>query len=138
ETVADGGLMFNPDDPSDLACQVRRVLAGERRAERGALEDSADGMRPRGLVRAAKHERSPWRSRFGRVVEELLDIPPRPRREMLEVRPRSQSRVLGSGAESVLVPVRIANRGTHAALSDGPGRIVLRSVVVDELGQPCD
>jgi glycosyltransferase involved in cell wall biosynthesis len=144
ETVTDAGLTFIPDDPSDLARQVRRALGGARSPVRigtgvqlSALSAPMAEMRRLGLLRAAKHERSAWRGRFGQIVEELLDKPPRPRHEKLEVRPRSQSRHLRSGPESVLVPVRIANRGTHAALSDGPGRIVLRSVVVDELGQSC-
>jgi glycosyltransferase involved in cell wall biosynthesis len=152
ETVADAGLTFIPDHPGDLARQVRRVL-GEQPNEQTSGRPNppdliqqecrnhgstlAEHMRRHGLLHAAKHERSAWRNRFGRIVEELLDNPPRPRREKVEVRSRSRSRVVEGGAESVLVPVHIANRGTHALLSDGPGRIVLRSLVVDELGEPC-
>jgi len=110
-----------------------RLLEGIR----GLTVPLIERMRHQGLLRAAQLERSAWRDRFGRIVEELLDSPPRPKREQLEVRPRTQKRVVSAGSGPVLVPVRIANRGTHAALSDGPGRVLLRSLVVDELGQSC-
>src|SRR5207245_1032709 len=69
----------------------------------------AERMRRQGLLRAAQLERSAWRERFGRIVEELLHNPPRQKRDQLEVQPRTQRRVVSTGSGSVLVPVRIAN-----------------------------
>jgi glycosyltransferase involved in cell wall biosynthesis len=133
ETVGDAGLTFTVDDPDDLACQVQRVLDCENSGR-----PLAEQMRRQGLRRAAGHERSLWRDRFGQIAEELLDRPPRQRRDQLKVQPRTPTRAIVVGAESVLVPVRIMNAGTHAVLSEGPGRVQLRSLVVDEGGQRCD
>lgn len=128
ETVAGAGLTFTVDDPDDLARQVRRVLGEPPLAEQ---------LQRQGLLRAAGYERSAWRERFGQIVEELLERPPRPKREQVDVRPRIPSRAVSVGSESLLVPVVVANRGTRAVLSDGPGRMLLRCVVVDENGQRC-
>jgi glycosyltransferase involved in cell wall biosynthesis len=139
ETVGDAGLTFTADDPEDLACQVQRVLDCEKGSDSSPLSLSsfAKQMRCEGLRRAADHERSLWRVRFGQVVEDLLHRPPRHRRDQVEVRPRTSRRATVIGSESLMVPVQIVNAGTHAVLAEGPGRVVLRSFVIDENRQPC-
>jgi glycosyltransferase involved in cell wall biosynthesis len=132
ETVGDAGLTFTPDDPDDLARQVQQVL--ECGNGNGGL---ADEMRRRGLRRAATHDGSLWRERFGQMVEDLLHRPPREKRDLFEVRPRTSRRTVAVGSESLLVPVRVINQGTHAALTEGPGSVQLRSWVADEQGQRC-
>jgi len=104
---------------------------------RALTQPLAERMRQQGLQRAAQLDRSTWRERFGRIVEELLHHPARPKRDQLEVRPRTPQRIVSAECGSVLVPVRIANQGTHAVLAEGPGRLQLRAWVVDERGQPC-
>jgi glycosyltransferase involved in cell wall biosynthesis len=94
-------------------------------------------MRRQGLQRAAQHDRSLWRERFGRLVERLLDAPPRVYQDRVEVRPRTAQRSVAVGQESVLVPVRVANRGTHAVMHEGPAAVVLQSFVLDEVDQSC-
>jgi glycosyltransferase involved in cell wall biosynthesis len=110
---------------------VRRLLESIR----DLTVPLAQRMQRQGLLRAAEHERSVWRERFGQLVEELLHNPSRQKREQLEVRPRTQERVVSAGSETALIPVHVVNQGTHGVLSEGPGRVLLRSVVLDELGQ---
>jgi hypothetical protein len=95
----------------------------------------AEQMRRRGLRRAAGFARERWRERFAAIMEQVLDQPPRPYREQVEVLPRGAGRAVRAGSEAVLVPVRVVNRGTHALLAEGPGRTVLRCRVHDEQGQ---
>jgi hypothetical protein len=97
----------------------------------------AERMRRQGFLRAAEHARSTWREGFGRVVEDLLDSPPRQKRQQIDVRPRTSRRVVSAGSESILIPVRVANQGTLVAVPEGPGCLRLRSCVADERGQPC-
>lgn len=92
-------------------------------------------LRRQGLRRAAAFGRPGWRERFGRLVEDLLDAPPRPCAERLEVRPRGRQRRAAAGAGTVLVPVRVVNRGTYPAVAEGPARVVLRAEVVDGAGR---
>jgi glycosyltransferase involved in cell wall biosynthesis len=89
-------------------------------------------MREAGLRRAAEHDRAKWRERFGSLVERLLDSPPLPYRQDVEVRPRIASRTVAAGQETVLIPVRVANRGTHCVVHEGPARLVLRSGIGDQ------
>jgi glycosyltransferase involved in cell wall biosynthesis len=92
-------------------------------------------MRRQGLKRAAELDRDKWRERFGRLVEEILDNPGRPYRERVLVRPRISSRVVSAGQQTVLIPVRVANQGTHVAAHEGPGQFCLRGVVIDDAGE---
>jgi hypothetical protein len=96
----------------------------------------AEHMRRQGLQRAADHDRAAWRERFGSLVEKILDNPTRPYCERVEVRPRTPTRSAAAEQGMVLVPVRVANRGTHAVVHEGPARMVVRSSVVDESGEP--
>jgi glycosyltransferase involved in cell wall biosynthesis len=117
---------------------------GDRVAFTAALEEAvrslslplAECMRRRGPQQAAVHARLAWRTRFARLIEDLLDDPPRPCREQVEIRPRTSSRTVAPGLDVVLVPVRVINRGTHALAQEGPARVVVRCTVVDEASQP--
>src|SRR5207249_3897674 len=92
-------------------------------------------MRRRGLVRAAGFDRRIWREKFGEVIEQILDAEPRTCREEIEVCPRSTVRKVSAGAGTILIPVRVVNRGTHAVTHQGPARHVLRCQVLDTAGQ---
>jgi glycosyltransferase involved in cell wall biosynthesis len=103
------------------------------------LEDSirdltlplAKRMRQRGMERAALESRSLWRERFAEMVEHSLDSPPRPRQDHVEVTARSDILSVASGQETMLIPVRLHNRGTHTVPAEGPGRHLIRSLVGD-------
>jgi glycosyltransferase involved in cell wall biosynthesis len=105
-------------------------------AVRGLAVPLAEAMRAQGLQRAARFDRAAWRQQFGLLVEELLDAPARPHREQVEVRARVDCRTVAAGLETVFVPVRVVNRGTHAVVHEGPGQTVVRCRVVDAAGQP--
>jgi glycosyltransferase involved in cell wall biosynthesis len=139
-------LWSDPDHWRTLGRQGQvyvRSRYGDRTAFTAAVAEAiqslslplAECMRRRGPQRAAEHARPVWRTGFARLVEELLDDPPRPFQEEVEVRPRASSRAVGAGVETVLVPVRVVNRGTHALAHDGPGRVVLRCALLDEAGR---
>jgi glycosyltransferase involved in cell wall biosynthesis len=91
----------------------------------GLGQPIAERMRARGLERAAELDRGRWRERFGELVERILDGGARSYREEVEVKPRSARRTVVAGSGTVLVPVRVVNRGSHAVLAEGPGRYVL-------------
>jgi glycosyltransferase involved in cell wall biosynthesis len=84
-------------------------------------------MQRRGLARAECLQRSAWRESFGAAVEEVLDGAVQPAQEHVDVIPRSESRLISVATPTVLIPVHVVNRGTRAALPEGPARIVLRS-----------
>jgi glycosyltransferase involved in cell wall biosynthesis len=96
----------------------------------------AECMIRRGRERALTLAQPLWRTRFGRLVEEILDAPPRACHHEIDVRPRAARRTARAGTEALFVPVRVVNRGTAAALGDGPAAVVLRATVVDESDQP--
>jgi len=115
---------------------------GSREAFVHSLEESIHGlstplverMRTQGMGRATEQDRERWRERWGSIVELTLDLPSRPYREQIEISPRRPSRTVTAGQESILMPVRLANRGSHAAVREGPARLVLRSAVFDAAG----
>ncbi|MBV9123193.1 MAG: glycosyltransferase, partial [Planctomycetes bacterium] len=94
----------------------------------------AERMRRRGRERAALFTRTAWEEQFGRLVERVLDSPPRAVREQIEVRPRLESCTAPPGPERLLIPVEVQNRGTHPAVSAGPARTVLRCRVMGITG----
>jgi glycosyltransferase involved in cell wall biosynthesis len=106
----------------------------------GAVRDLTlplgERMRRKGLARAARYSRAAWREQFGQLIDEVLHAPARPFREQLEVRPRGNSRAVSPRSPTVLVPVQVENRGTHAVVGEGPARRVLRCQVFDETGRP--
>jgi hypothetical protein len=114
------------------------VFAGSlEEALRSLTEPLAECMRRRGKQRAAKHCRPLWRERFARLVEEWLHAPVRAFHEEVEVQPRGRGRTVSAGLETLLLPVRVVNRGSHAVMSDGPTRVVVRCRVVEEAGATC-
>lgn len=92
-------------------------------------------MRERGFLRAGRFDRDEWRLGFSEVVEQVLDLPARMKQMQLDVEPRGSTRSASPGQESVLVPVRLTNRGTQPLLAEGPARVVLRSEVIDDDGR---
>jgi hypothetical protein len=91
-------------------------------------------LRRQGVERAQEHDRPAWRRQFGRVVEELLHAPARPVRVDVEIRPRTEEHTVSLGQDSVLLPVRVTNHGTHPLVHEGPGRTVLCCLVCGEAG----
>src|SRR5262249_8369998 len=76
-------------------------------------------MRLQGLHRAAVFAKLRVREFFARVIEEILDKPARPMRGELEIQPRTGTRTATVNEGTLLVPVRISNRGTHAVFAHG-------------------
>jgi glycosyltransferase involved in cell wall biosynthesis len=82
-------------------------------------------MRERGIERAAQFARERWQPRFAEFVEQLLTQPARARREALAIEPLRPACHAGAGARALLVPVRLVNAGTHAAVPVGPACTVI-------------
>jgi hypothetical protein len=95
----------------------------------------AERMRERGLQRAGLFDRAAWRQQFGAVVEQVLHQGPREDREELQVKPRSQECTTTVAAGSVLLAVRVLNRGRRVAVAEGPGRTLLGGDVLDTNGR---
>jgi glycosyltransferase involved in cell wall biosynthesis len=112
---------------SELGQKIEKVI-------RDLRVPIAELMRGRGLERASILERSRWREQFGDLVEQVLDAGPRPYTAFVEVKPRVARRAVSSQAGTVLVAVRVVNRGSHALLAEGAGRTVLRCWIWDEAG----
>jgi glycosyltransferase involved in cell wall biosynthesis len=93
----------------------------------------AELMRRRGIDRAARCSRGAWRERFGQIIENLLHAPPRPYRPALDVEPIQPHVAAAPDARRLLVSVRLHNRGTHAAVADGPARTRLTCRVGDRV-----
>ncbi len=134
ETVGDAGLLFRPDDAEDLAGQVRLIFHEKNRRGEFSLFEK---LHRQSFQRASEYDRAVWRDRFGQLVDEVLESPPRPYRQNVEVRPRRAKRKVTAGQDTALVPVIVANRGTHAVAHEGPGRTSIRALVIDRQGQPC-
>jgi O-antigen biosynthesis protein len=117
-----------------------RETYGDREAYARALEDSirdlslplADRMRRRGRERAALHSRSVWKERLAELIDEIMDCPRRAMQDNVEVTPRTETMTVARGQETILVPVRLINRGTHPIAHEGPGRSLLLSRVTGE------
>jgi glycosyltransferase involved in cell wall biosynthesis len=110
-----------------------RLLA----AIRGLKLPLAERLRQRGRERGAEHDRSLWRERFGRIVEDLVHAPEAPWRFEVTVEPRTESRSAAIGQGTVLIPVRVTNLGTHPLVPEGSERTVLRPQLHNEAGEPC-
>lgn len=93
-------------------------------------------MRRQGFIRAAEHERSVWRERFGLLIEELLDSNRPPALERIDVQPRVTELAVPAGQAALLIPVRLANGGTHPIVHEGPAARVLRATLLDASGKP--
>jgi glycosyltransferase involved in cell wall biosynthesis len=148
-TAALDDLWERPHHWQKLGQQGRAYVQeafGSRDAFTQRLEEALHGlslplverMRQQGRRRAAEFDRARWRERFGKLVEELLDTTPRPHRQDVVVRPRTTTRTVSLGLDTALVPSRVINRGSHAVLHEGPGRVVVRCDVRDESRQLCN
>jgi len=92
-------------------------------------------MRERGLLRARLFSRERWQQRFAPVVEHILTQPARLVHDRLEIEPLRSAVQAASGARTLLLPARLCNAGTHAAVPDGPSRVVLCCEVRQEAGK---
>src|SRR5207302_4012959 len=95
-------------------------------------------MRRQGLIRAASYARESWRERFGALIEELIDLPPRTKRHNVEIQPRVASRSVPVNQHSLLLPVQVINHGSQPLVHEGPARTSLCSTVLDGAGTPID
>jgi glycosyltransferase involved in cell wall biosynthesis len=77
-----------------------------------------------------------WWEAFGALVDELLHQEPRAYHERLEIQPQQDLIVAAGTAREVLVPVRIANHGSHPAAAEGPGCVIFHAQVVADDGLP--
>lgn len=97
-------------------------------------------MRERGQQRACEFTREGWQARFAEFVEKLLTQPARPRTSELLIEPL-RAQVRASGTSSLLLPVRLINRGSKLAAAEGPGRTLLcceiRAAMGDATVLPC-
>lgn len=84
-------------------------------------------MIERGCLRAAAHGLDAWRQAFGELVEKVLDQPLMALREAWLVTPHRTRVVARLGQRVAFVPVRLANKGSHAASPDGPARRILHA-----------
>lgn len=100
----------------------------------------AERMRMRGLERMASFDRKHWRERFANIVEHLLHTPRAPASDAVEIRVRGGDRNVASGQGTLLVPVRVVNRGSLPLLPEGPTRRVVAVQVVGDAksGQPVE
>lgn len=88
-------------------------------------------MRERGLQRAQEFARARWQKRFAEFVEHVLTQPARACRDDLRVEPLRTAFHAAAGTRMLLLPVRLTNAGTHAAVPEGPGRIVVCCEILD-------
>ncbi|HEV3204643.1 MAG TPA: glycosyltransferase, partial [Gemmataceae bacterium] len=105
------------------------------RAIQESRHSLVDRMRRQGLERAAELTIGRFRERFTQILDAVLDRPPRRVQLNLEIQPRRAPREFSGKESTVLVPVHITNRGSHAVVAGGPGKIVLHSRVVDQEGK---
>jgi glycosyltransferase involved in cell wall biosynthesis len=109
------------------ASYVGRALAAIERLRLPLSEQ----MRQRGLQRAADCDRAAWRARFGRLIAELLEQPPRPYRDDIGIQPYQTTCRIAWGTRTALVPLRLFNWGSHAVAAEGPGRTLLYHEVTE-------
>jgi glycosyltransferase involved in cell wall biosynthesis len=139
-------LLEQPDKRDSLGDASRRYVrehfgsAGDfRHCLLTALQQvglpPGERMRQRGLERARHFDRAAWRTRFGTIVENLLHSEPTEVRADLHIQPRTPRCQAASGAGSILIGIRVVNRGTHAAVAQGPGQTLLTATVRDAQGR---
>ncbi|MBY0527321.1 MAG: glycosyltransferase family 4 protein [Gemmataceae bacterium] len=95
----------------------------------------AERMIRRGRGRAERFARCEWRKQFGAFIEEWLDTPGRQWVESVLVQPRGANRTVPCGLDTVLLPVRVQNHGSHALTGEGPTRVVLRARIENMAAQ---
>lgn len=82
-------------------------------------------MRERGLERARVFCRARWQEQFAEFVEQVLTRPARACRAELRVEALRPAFQATRASGMLLIPVRLINAGTHAAVPDGPGATAL-------------
>jgi glycosyltransferase involved in cell wall biosynthesis len=107
------------------------------KAVHGLRVPLAELMRRQGLKRAADHDRTHWRDRFGYIVERVLDEPLRPYRVEVEVRARVAERTTRPTSESILIPVGLRNQGTHPIVPFGGERMILSARLASDGSAEC-
>jgi glycosyltransferase involved in cell wall biosynthesis len=92
----------------------------------------ATRMRERGIERAALCSRKVWREQFSQLLDEVMEAPARLRQDHVDVKSRLEHRTTAAGSQTTLVSLRVENRGTTAALADGPARTIISASVRPE------
>jgi glycosyltransferase involved in cell wall biosynthesis len=92
----------------------------------------AQQMRERGARRAELFARPIWQRRFAEFIENLLTQPPRPFRDELVIEPLRSTLHAGMATRTMLLSVRLTQRGTVASATDGPGQTVLCCEIRDD------
>jgi glycosyltransferase involved in cell wall biosynthesis len=103
ETLGAGGLLFTPGDAADLARQLRQIFFDELGATLGE----------RAIAQSASFARSRWRGEFGRLFEQILDMPRRPMGERLQIQAANDIETVSAKQKQALVAVHITNGGSH-------------------------
>ncbi len=116
----DNGRAFVADYYASASTYVDRLLESIDRTRQPISEQ----MRTRGMQRAQQYSRECWQQRFAEFIERVLLQPARRRRDGIEIEPLRPS-FRTSGERTLLMPVRLVNTGTHAAVAEGLGRTVL-------------
>jgi hypothetical protein len=140
-------LWDNPGCWSELGARgrafVQREFASQaalaariEQAFRELSEPLAEKMRRRGRARAGQFTRAEWRQAFARVVEEWLHAPEQLLREEVRIQPRASRRCVRAGCETILLPLRIVNQGTHALAAEGPTGVTVCCRVEGADGKP--
>lgn len=79
----------------------------------------------RGIERAQGFSRQAWQQRFAEFVDRVLTEPTRSITERLRIEPLRAEVAAPADARTVLVPIRIVNDGTRAAIGHGMARTLL-------------
>jgi len=95
----------------------------------------ADQLRDNGIRRAKCFDRPAWRASFARVIERVLDTPPRTRQDALSIRSNLGRIDAAAGSGESLVPVRLGNRGRHPEMGEGFAKTELVSRTLDATGE---
>jgi len=117
----ESGRAYVADRYTSAQDYVERLLSAVARMEKPLSVQ----MRERGLQRAQRFAHPAWQKQFAEFIENLLTQPGRPYRCDMRIEPLRDLCRVRAGTRTVLIPVRLSNLGTHAAVPDGPGRTVL-------------
>jgi glycosyltransferase involved in cell wall biosynthesis len=109
---------------ANYSCKTRFTQILQAAIDRIGLP-LVEQMRDRGLQRARAMSRARWTERFAAFVEGVLSQPARTMRDDLLIEVMRADHHVPDGTRTLLIPVRITNRGTHAALASGPASTFL-------------
>jgi glycosyltransferase involved in cell wall biosynthesis len=94
-----------------------------------------DLLREKGLLRAAHFSEPVWERRLAKLLEELMDTPPRSASPELQVLPQAERKHVTAQQHSILIPVRIRNTGGLPVAAEGPGVATVGYELRDEHGK---